>query len=113
MPDVERINNRKEVREFLELIGDKSPEFWEVFAEELKTRDLLHAAVEEGKDEPYAAMTYEEAKKFGNKVCTFGQHRTKTYRDIPYEYLAWLADQNVQLLKYVKYRVQLEPTDAE
>ena len=113
MPNVNRINHRKEVHEFLSFIGDKPPEFWEVFAEELKANDLLHAAVEEGKDEPYAAMTYEEAQKFGNKTCNFGIHRTKTYREIPYEYLAWLADQNVALLKYVKYRSQLEPSDAD
>lgn len=107
MPDLERIAMRKLVKEMIEFHGDEPPLFWELLAEEMKLQGLVEQI--DSEDDPYAAMDYNEAREFGRKTCSFGKHVGKQYADIPYEYLAWLADSNRKLLRYVRYRAQLEP----
>jgi len=112
MPNEKRIQLREEVRDVLDYIGDVDPEFWEVFVDEIKRRDLLQASVDND-DDPYAAMSQAEAKKFGNTLCKFGKHSGVEYHNIPYDYLAFIADNNRTLIRYVKYRKQLEPSNGE
>jgi len=112
MPNKKRRLLREEVKDVLGYIGDADPEFWEVLVDEIKRRGLLQASVDNDND-PYAAMSPAEAKKFGNTLCKFGKHSGVEYHNIPYDYLAFIADNNRTLIRYVKYRKQLEPSNGE
>lgn len=115
MPNEKRIQRRKDAIEIIDYaidIGHTDPEFWELLVDEIKRRDLLQASVDND-DDPYAAMSPAEAKKFGNTLCKFGKHSGVEYHNIPYDYLAFIADNNRTLIRYVKYRKQLEPSNGE
>ena len=54
------------------------------------------------------------ARTFGRRFIGFGKYAHSRYDDAPMDYLEWLADQNVQLVRYIRSRrVQSEMTTRE
>lgn len=100
MPDNQRIEYRKEVQELLKFVGDKTPEFWEVFADEIKQRDLLQSEEVINPEE----FNDEEGNKFGETIVGFGVHASEKYNQVDLAYLEYIADKNIKLVKYVKWR---------
>lgn len=47
-------------------------------------------------------MTKEQANRFGGEVIQFGKYQGMPYREVPREYLEWLADQAVRLQSYLR-----------
>ena len=47
-------------------------------------------------------MTPEQAERFGRERITFGKHAGTEYRDVPREYLEWLADEALKLQSYLR-----------
>ena len=99
-------------REFIELGEDiacsyDGRRFWLAVAAMANDRAGL---VEEHRDlplvpDPLAAMTDAEAKAFGREIMSFGKHKGDKLRDIPLEYLAWLADQarfHIDVMRYFR-----------
>ncbi len=54
--------------------------------------------------EKFRPMTDEESKQFGHTLVSFGKHQGCHYDDVPLDYLEWLADRNVEVLRYIKSR---------
>jgi hypothetical protein len=98
----ENIGMRKAAHAILELACDEggiSVRFWEI----IRDHALKFAPLKE-KQQQFRPMTDDEAKRFGRSVVNFGVHRDKCYDDVPLDYLEWLADRNVEVLRYIKSR---------
>lgn len=101
MPDAERCAHRAEVVELLAFIGERPTLFWEVFADEMKRRDLLQADSVEVNDREF---TIEQGQEYHNSICPFKQYAGQPYNNVPFEYLAWIADKNADLARYLRWR---------
>lgn len=79
--------------------------FWEV----LRNHAVSFAPLPPQPPATIEPLSDEDARRFGRRVLNFGVHRDKCYDDAPLDYLEWLADQNVQLIRYIRSRrVQAE-----
>jgi len=86
--------------------------FWEVVRDHaIKCAPLPPAPRNPSTIEP---LSDEDARRYGRGQITFGQHAGMRFDDIPISYLVWLADRNVQLVRYIRSRrVQSEMTTTE
>ncbi len=105
--DRDRIAGREWAEAVLEDLADHTGDFLLGF----RRRMLAEYRVEEI---DRAAMSDDEARRFGGQIITFGVHQSKRYDDVPLDYLEWLADQNAALVRYVRSRrVKAEQEDEE
>lgn len=79
--------------------GGTSERFWSI----IRDTALVCAPIPE-RIEPVRPMGDDEARKFGRSAVNFGVHRDKCYDDVPLEYLEWLADRNIEVLRYIRSR---------
>ena len=49
-----------------------------------------------------SAMTDDQATVFERSTIEFGQYKGQRFKDIPMEYLEWLADKSIQLRRYIQ-----------
>ena len=61
--------------------------------------------------EARSAMSADEADVFGDRACPFKAHKGKPYDEVPADYLRWICDENVDLLRYVEFRENEEFQD--
>ncbi len=79
--------------------GGFDSRFWEI----IRDHALRYAPMAE-KVQPVRPMSDSEARTFGRTVVNFGVHRDKCYDDVPLDYLEWLADRNIEILRYIRSR---------
>ena len=85
-----------------ELIKSESEEFQSGFFEELALRAMPSFA---GKACTLLTMSDDEAHRFGRTEIQFGKLAGTQYRDVPIEYLCWLADSALRLQSYLRSSV--------
>lgn len=98
----ENIRLRKSAEAIIALATDEggtSERFWSI----IRDTALVCAPLPD-RIEPVRPMRDDEARKFGRTVVNFGLHRDKCYDDVPLEYLEWLADRNIEILRYIRSR---------
>ena len=49
-------------------------------------------------------MNDAEAYVFGSREIEFGKHANKPFKDVPDDYLDWLYDKNIKLMRYIRWR---------
>lgn len=101
-PDIikQRIEGRRHAEQMIELVGvnDMAPHVKHGFymaivamAKELyPPREVL------------STMSHVEVKAFEQTVIQFGVHKGKTFGEVPREYLEWVADQTLQIQRYLR-----------
>lgn len=101
----DRIAGRKAAEEIAGLVEEESKKFgqvvWEVLHKICRTHvDCVKAR---GKRE---SMIDTEASRFGNQGMPYGEFKNRKIDDVPYERLAWYADQTFtdELRRYLKWR---------
>lgn len=104
---------RKAAEAVVELIAaeyDDDPRFWQV----VRDHALKRAPMPPSPPATVEPLSDEAARTFGRQVINFGQYAHQRYDDVPIRYLEWLADRNIQLVRYVRSRrVQSEMTTRE
>lgn len=105
--DESRIRGRKFCEEFLEEAFKEGKAFIEGF-----TR-AIHKAFPVEQTGPFTGLSDKDAKEFEDIVPNFRKYPGIAYRDIPTSFIAWLADKQVMLQKYVrserfKHRLEME-----
>ena len=99
---LQRINGRKSAEALLELgmpcEGD-TLEFKKGFARQLRAYadSVLGTPPTE-----LRVMSDAEAKEFETQLIRFGVHANNQFKDVPIDYLAWVADQASQLSAYIR-----------
>ena len=84
--------------------------FWEV----VRNHAVTFAPMPPTPPSPVEPLSDEAARTFGRQVINFGQYAHHRYDDVPLGYLEWLADRNIQLVRYIRSRrVQCEMTTRE
>lgn len=80
----------------------------------LRNLVLKRAPMPPGLPSTVEPLSDEDARAFGHRLLGFGQYRDYRYDDVPLGYLEWLADQNIQLVRYIRSRrVQGEMTTRD
>jgi len=104
--DQDRIDGRKWADEVLTDLAAKSGDYQMGFWREIRRRQPTPDPLKAG------LMTDDQSREFGRRTMYFGMHLGKRYDEAPLDYLEWLADQNVELARYVgSRRVQAEHTE--
>lgn len=104
MVNEQQIAIGKQVREFLDFIGEQPLEFWEELAVEIRRRDLLQTSAPT--DTTLEEMTPDQARVFENVQMAFGKYSGKQIKDIPFSYFCSLLDPTPfqkRLKLYVQY----------
>ena len=94
--DKQRIAGRKWAEEAIEYAIDQGADFLVGFGREIERRRPCEEI-----RQPYT-MTEAEAIEFEKQVIGFGTHADKTYGTAPTDYIAWLTEASVELLKYAR-----------
>jgi hypothetical protein len=95
----DRIAGRTEAEACLELAVKGSDAFNRAFAEEMRrfADGVLGPPVQS-----LSVMTDDQANRFEHHKIEFGKHCGSQYRDIPIDYLVWLADSALELSAYLR-----------
>ena len=90
--------------------------FWEV----VRNHALAIAPMPPSPPATIEPLSDEAARTFGRRIIGFGKYACSRYDDAPMDYLEWLADQNVQLIRYIRSRrvqaemvTRQEPTEEQ
>jgi hypothetical protein len=84
--------------------------FWEV----VRNHAVTFAPMPPSPPATIEPLSDEAARAFGRQVINFGQYAHQRYDDVPLGYLEWLADRNIQLVRYIRSRrVQSEMVTRE
>lgn len=92
-----RIQGRKDCQACLEMLGGDDDYFNGVMRE-----CLDYAAPLIPKPQELLTMSNAEASRFGCERITFGKYAGTEYRDVPRDYLEWLADEALKLQSYLR-----------
>lgn len=101
----QRVAGRELANEIIELaaVSKQHPQFEEAFWDQLSK--LVTANAPERKQERAAneisPMEYGEAMEFEAKQIGFGKHAELTYGDAPINYLEFIGDRSIELLRYL------------
>lgn len=106
-PTVDRIAGRVRAEQVIALaeLDCESEDFRMAFWRELAKRVAAEHSepAERPGENDLTPMTDEEAKNFErHQTIKFCTHGAKAYGDIPMDYLCWLADSTLPVLKYVR-----------
>ncbi|MBX3422248.1 MAG: DUF3820 family protein [Pirellulaceae bacterium] len=58
-------------------------------------------------------MSDEEAREFEKTGIPFGAHKGKQFKDVPIEYLCWLADSTLKLQSYLRSPIGEKRKESE
>ena len=97
-----RVVGRRLAASLIELAGldELPPNAQEGFWDEL--RRVMPSQPNGALSTPTPAMSDEEAKAFEKTKIPFGQHQFTNYGQVPINYLSWVADQGIQLRRYMR-----------
>ena len=95
--DKQRIAGRKWAEETIETAMDEGPDFLAGFVRQIRR---VFAAELTANDPD--VMTEEEAIAFEHEEVVFGKHKGFEWGEVDAKYIAWLADQNRPLNRYVR-----------
>jgi len=95
--DKQRIAGRKWAEETIETAMEEGPDFMDGFVRQIRRVFAADLA----KNDP-DVMTREEAIAFEHEEIVFGKHKGFEWGEVDAGYIAWLADQNRQLSRYVR-----------
>ena len=91
------IQVRQSLEVAIELMQDSG------FTKEEINKAMLRACGHQcAEPERLSTMTAQEAKAFASKPMPFGKYMHELIGEVPRDYLEWLADENLQLQRYLR-----------
>jgi len=109
----ERVRARMLASEFVNVMTDElsqnndseetsvnSLHFWETLRD--IATEMAPLPVEKAKAFEVDPLDDTEAERMGRNIVEFGKHAGKCYRDVPTDYLEWLADDSLRTTRMIR-----------